>query len=135
MLPSALQLQQQQQQQQQQHRLAVQGHAADAAPSASIGSDGGCTELSAAAAAAQLDCAGSAAAGAAGLQQQCRQALALIDLAVASVLDAARQQQQQQGRCSAVVLGATAWLESATLLLQLHKVRLQGMDMHVLLCM
>jgi hypothetical protein len=46
-----------------------------------------------------------------------------VDLAVAGVLDAARhEQQQQQGRSSDAASEGEVWLESAMLLLQLHKV-------------
>jgi hypothetical protein len=137
------------QKQQQQQQVEGSAAAAVAAPPASISSGGGgaCIRLCVGAAGSaagdssrQLtpphgDLTGSAAFGnvagvatalaAADSEQQYRQALALVDLAVGSVLDAAEQQQQQHEHSTAGLEDGAMWLECAVLLLQLHQVGLQ----------
>jgi hypothetical protein len=74
------------------------------------------------------DCAASVAAD--NSERQYRQALALVDLAVGSVLDAAKQQQQQrqqqQEYSSPGLVAGAMWLQSAVMLLQIHKVGIQS---------
>jgi malic enzyme len=72
---------------------------------------------------AVVDCAASVAA--VDSERQYRQALALVDLAVGSVLDAAKQQQQrqqQQEYSSPGLVDGAMWLQSAVMLLQINKV-------------